>query len=177
MIIEVECQECSEKFSVSESERKRGNGKFCSRSCGASFRNRTDPVRPCYNHEVNTKCATCATPIYRKPSLIKKYEVFYCSKVCQDNGKRVGRKRSNTYDYQKFISEIKNERGNRCQLCGWAEAAVDAHHIVQVKDGGLNIKENIIVLCPNHHRMADHKKISKEDMYKIMGRFLDSTAD
>jgi hypothetical protein len=38
-------------------------------------------------------------------------------------------------------------------VCGWSEEVCDVHHI----DGDRthNALENLVTLCPNHHRVAD----------------------
>lgn len=54
----------------------------------------------------------------------------------------------------------------RCALCGWKEASCDAHHIIDLRRGGPNHLGNIIILCPNHHRMADEELISQETLLK-----------
>lgn len=41
-----------------------------------------------------------------------------------------------------------------CSLCGWSECNCDIHRIVSGKDGGKYIKSNIVVLCPNCHRLV-----------------------
>ncbi len=40
--------------------------------------------------------------------------------------------------------------------------ALDVHHIVPREDGGTNRDDNLIVLCPVHHRLADRGAIPKK---------------
>lgn len=69
---------------------------------------------------------------------------------------------------QKFKKEIADDNGGElnCAICGWDGFGwiemVEAHHIIPFKDGGKVVEGNIIMLCPNHHRMV-HK----------LGRFVD----
>jgi predicted restriction endonuclease len=49
-------------------------------------------------------------------------------------------------------------------VCGWEEAACDGHHIRPVGKGGKNALANVIVLCPNHHRLADVGKLTEDDL-------------
>ena len=37
---------------------------------------------------------------------------------------------------------------NRCSVCGWDESVCDIHHVTP---------DNVIVLCPNHHRKMHRK--------------------
>lgn len=45
-------------------------------------------------------------------------------------------------------------RGHKCQLCGYAKI-VEAHHLVPQSEGGLRTRENGVLLCPNCHA-EDH---------------------
>lgn len=61
---------------------------------------------------------------------------------------------------QNWAKAVIRERGNRCEICGWAEARCDVHHRVPVSKGGLNTVGNGIVLCPNHHRI-EHERTAE----------------
>jgi hypothetical protein len=47
----------------------------------------------------------------------------------------------------------------RCQVCGndfeprYGESLAESHHVQYLSRGGLDVSGNIIVLCPNHHRI------------------------
>lgn len=56
---------------------------------------------------------------------------------------------------------------NRCMKCGWDDASCDTHHIVPKSKGGKFTIENGIILCPNHHRMADFGMISESELRRI----------
>ncbi len=58
-----------------------------------------------------------------------------------------------------------------CQVCGW-EDIVEVHHRIPVKNGGNNEPENLLILCPIHHRMLhmgllNIKKIDPPEMLKV----------
>jgi predicted restriction endonuclease len=42
-----------------------------------------------------------------------------------------------------------------CCICGWNESTVDMAHIISHVNGGSCWIDNIIPLCPNHHRVLD----------------------
>ena len=58
---------------------------------------------------------------------------------------------------------------NRCAICGWIPPTalhilttralkpfvIELHHILPISVGGTDTEDNIIPLCPNHHRIAD----------------------
>jgi hypothetical protein len=41
----------------------------------------------------------------------------------------------------------------KCDLCGWDKAPCDRHRIEKLKG---YIKENVMILCPNCHRLATY---------------------
>ena len=40
-----------------------------------------------------------------------------------------------------------------CTVCGWNQTPCDRHRLLTGKNGGKYISVNIMVLCPNHHRL------------------------
>lgn len=50
--------------------------------------------------------------------------------------------------------------GNPCQVCGWNKANCDLHRIIPGNKGGKYTEDNIIVLCPNCHRLV-HRGLLK----------------
>lgn len=53
-----------------------------------------------------------------------------------------------------------------CALCGWKESICDIHHIIDISFGGTNSMENLILVCPNHHRII-HTKRDIDKQYSI----------
>jgi predicted HNH restriction endonuclease len=54
----------------------------------------------------------------------------------------------------------------RCAVCGWHlptitpkgnqyQGGCELHHIIAYKDGGTETVDNLILLCPNCHKLAD----------------------
>ncbi len=41
-----------------------------------------------------------------------------------------------------------------CSVCGWDKATCDIHRILSGKNGGKYVTNNVIVLCPNCHRLV-----------------------
>lgn len=60
----------------------------------------------------------------------------------------------NSYD-----EYIKQTRGRKCQICQYSfimdngNEYCEAHHIQYLSENGSQSPENVILLCPNHHRM------------------------
>jgi hypothetical protein len=72
-------------------------------------------------------------------------------------------------------SMLKQKYKDTCQMCGMTMKIdqgyfCDTHHLKPLKNGGLDISENIVVVCPNHHRVLDRSQIEviSRDPLKIM---------
>lgn len=51
---------------------------------------------------------------------------------------------------------------HQCSIC--QANTIDVHHIIPVEDGGTNDLENLMVVCPNHHRQYHQGKFTEEQM-------------
>jgi hypothetical protein len=76
-----------------------------------------------------------------------------------------------------LLSEsLKSIYDHRCQVCGmnfkikYEEPFSETHHIHPLGQGGLDISKNIIVICPNHHRII-HKTDAKFDRSMLLYRY------
>lgn len=75
----------------------------------------------------------------------------------------------------KKVYEYISELEPYCQLCG-STNLLQRHHIFYRSQGGLTIKENLIVLCDRCHRLVHSNKkywqeILIKKQYKRFGRF------
>jgi len=62
----------------------------------------------------------------------------------------------------------------QCVVCGF-DKRVHSHHIIKRRIGGLNTEENLVLLCPNHHWIADfgtekERRIILELITKVTGK-------
>ena len=61
--------------------------------------------------------------------------------------------------YQKIVEHIKQTRGRKCQICQYSfimdngNEYCEANHIQYLSKNGSQSSDNVILLCPNHHRM------------------------
>lgn len=59
------------------------------------------------------------------------------------------------------IAKLKKLRDYKCQICGKTISIKDGKfyaegaHIVEKRKGGVELPDNIIILCPNHHKEFD----------------------
>ncbi len=70
---------------------------------------------------------------------------------------------------EKAASRAKKLLGQRCELCGYSKY-VDAYFITPKSKGGTNSLNNIIILCPNHHKESSLGLISEEQLLSIVGK-------
>lgn len=58
---------------------------------------------------------------------------------------------------------IYEKYGGKCAVCSFDEV-VEIHHIVPKRAHGTDDPENLILLCPNHHAMADRGMLFIKDI-------------
>ncbi len=61
--------------------------------------------------------------------------------------------------YTAIRRKILLDRGNKCLKCGWSKGRCDIHHVVQKADGGTDNEDNLIIVCPNCHRLIHENKL------------------
>lgn len=149
--VEKICEVCYESFLADPREIKRGNAKYCSLSCSA--KNPRKNIK-----KFNRNCIYCGNSFLSRCSDSK-----YCSSICKQRNYRKNSKSvlsiKSFYNILGFLP---------CELCGWTESVRDIHHIIPVSKGGKNEINNLIVVCPNHHRMIHNNLVSEEAILKAL---------
>ena len=143
--------ECGREF-----EARHGLNAICSDKCRLDRKNR---VRR--KDKVRRDCKWCS----------KEFETTHCKRqFCSGFCKR----KYDTKHRQQFVERRKAERRgykkelpNCCEICGF-DRAIEYCHIVEITKGGLTNIDNIIVLCPNHHRLFDRNELTKEEFAGLM---------
>lgn len=64
------------------------------------------------------------------------------------------------------ISKILKRANKGCSICNWNESTCDIHHIIERKNGGTDENDNLIVVCPNCHRIIHTTKKYSLDFLK-----------
>jgi len=89
------------------------------------------------------------------------------------NSKRIKQRNKSV----KVYNEIAKIYLYKCAVCGWhlpyktpdgknqPQGGCDVHHITPHSEGGADTIENLILLCPNHHKEADTGLLSKATIY------------
>ena len=144
------CQTCGKSFQADNREINRGNAKYCSLSCAGKVPKSLQYQRVC------THCGTT----YNSSSKNSKYCSYSCKQKNYRKSQRV--EGTNIKLLYKLFEDVP------CEICGWKETTRDLHHIQEVSQGGTNEVDNLISVCPNHHRMIHKNLISKDELYKIV---------
>ena len=75
-----------------------------------------------------------------------------------------------------LAESLKSIYDHRCQVCGmnfkikYEKPFSETHHIDSLSQSGLDISKNIIVICPNHHRII-HKTNAEFDRSKLLYKY------
>lgn len=119
--------------------------------------------------EIKTTCEYCGIEFsYEKgPGPHRKY----CSTSCRRASGTMGtyQRKPERFISRKYKGIVGTRYNRKCAICGWTAGETpfapngttqhlngnQIHHIVQVQDGGKTELDNLILLCPNHHKQAD----------------------
>lgn len=152
------CLNCNTEFEALLREVKRGNGKFCCRSCSSKYaaRQRAE-AKP-----LNCECAYCGKKFYRNPTKKRasKSGLYFCCREHKDLAQRLeagiteiqpdhyGSESSRSYRKKAF-----RILPSRCNRCGYSEVpeVLQVHHID--RDRSNNQVENLEILCPTCHEV------------------------
>lgn len=139
------------------------NKVFCDFLC----RNAHAKIEPTHGEpsRASKLCEVCGEEFFFNSSMRKRAVV--CSRKCLGTWQIIQRTglliKGGKYKSDRTFRQMARKLFvDRCAICGWNETPCDVCHIVARKDGGENIFENVVMLCPNHHRMFDRGLLAKE---------------
>jgi 5-methylcytosine-specific restriction endonuclease McrA len=146
------CLFCKQEFNADKREHNRGNAKYCNLSCQCKHRNSIRPLRNC-------TCMCCKDNFQSVNTKAK-----YCSNKCKTKYYRllIAGTDDVPYAFRYVLPTLS------CANCNWKEAPRDIHHIVSLSKGGKHTFNNLITLCPNCHRLAHRKLLSKYKLRKLV---------
>lgn len=153
MKTKINCQYCNAEHYVEQKEINRGGGKYCSLKCAATHSNTTRRY-----HNLKCQNPECSKLFTSKNSKSK-----YCSKRCcsKNNRATVGKTYCTRSVLSNRVRKLIGDSNFKCFICGWNESTCDIHHINPRCSKGTNDPNNLTVLCPNHHRLADRGLLNK----------------
>lgn len=146
------CLTCSKHFDAPLREVKRGNGKYCSRSCSSSSNER--------RKKPNITCAHCNKPFYKsaRRQTYSKSGLFFCCREHKDAAQRIEGLKAIHPDHYGTGNPLYSYRAlafrkleHKCGRCQWHKITevLEVHH----KDCNRanNELSNLEILCPNCH--------------------------
>jgi hypothetical protein len=99
------------------------------------------------------------------PKLLDKLIADIDERNKAQRGKRSSSTQNRPYRRNPVLSlALKLRYRDKCQACGENVNVergffCDTHHLIQLRAGGTDTSDNILVLCPNHHRIFDRSKV------------------
>ena len=152
------------------------NPSFCSSSCAAKYNNRKYPKR---KKSSSWTCDSCGGEKNRSSNLCancsREYQLFKSGVSTKTKAEIFGERTS----WQSARSAIqKNARAvidflsneKRCKICNY-DYHVDVCHIIPVSEfddssliSEINNIDNLVYLCPNHHKEFDDGNIKLDDI-------------
>ncbi len=126
------------------------------------------------------KCSVCGKEFSNRGHRAK-----YCSPKCgriAEKAKRMPTIAKRAQARNKYNKDVIYAYDQKCAICGWqiSEQLIEAkgrtqyahgneiHHITPISEGGTNEFGNLILLCPNHHKMADLGLIERDRLYSLV---------
>jgi len=145
--------------------------------CNTICRNKNQSINPTHGKPSKTegKCLICgALFIY---NLSMRPNAVACSKACRSiwHGQQATGKLFKYGNYscvQTFRQMARKIFLPECAICGWNDASCDVCHIIASKNGGEDTFDNVVLLCPNHHRVYDAGKIHMKEIVAARKRIL-----
>ena len=153
-----------------------GSGLYCSRSC-SNTRQISKETKTKISNSLKGKPSTRRKVIYTHicekcgddfNGYVRKDRKKYCSE-CKRKVVKVKDDASNILELSKrTITKILKRSNVGCAICGWNESTNDIHHIVNRSHGGSDNNDNLIIVCPNHHRIIHtNKTYSNEYLFNL----------
>lgn len=166
------CLQCGKEKSIPNWREKYGFVKFCSMDCYRKYRiTHLEYHQPFHQKKLDTH-PVLTKSLLREKYLTKKMKMadiaselsygyatvnYWIRKYKLPT--RIQRDYSRRESYGTIRKDILKNRGNKCEICGWTEASCDVHHKTPRVNGGSHKHDNLIILCPNHHRMVEEGQL------------------
>lgn len=171
------CEKCGKEFSKEIDEvdferdktrkKKKYNYRFCCKSCANSrvmTKEKIEKIKNSLKKFYENKeevlyeyvCEKCGKKF--KHTRIRKERHKHCDD-CRQNRPHTKDDTNSLLNLSKrTVSKILKRANQKCSICGWNESSCDIHHIVERKNGGTDDIDNLIIVCPNCHRVIHSEK-------------------
>ena len=143
-------------------------GKYCCSTCyGKAISQGLENHNPA--KMIDYVCAYCGKEFTLKLGSGRR---TYCSKECFGFGRRKPqRKKIRSRSYKAIRLRKRAHERIPCSICGF-KRYVELCHVIPVIKGGNDDMDNMIYLCPNHHRLFDCHRLNKTEMRKLDDRLI-----
>lgn len=172
------CLECNNEFKSIEH-----HPKFCGLSCSSKYNNK----RRNLSLETKKQISESMKIYHKSKEIIHHYTCFICKKdfsstkrirmdrkihcqLCKrkvDLFKEITGIQSILELSKRTVSKIFKRMKIKCLNCGWGNTTCDIHHINGKKIENFNNHSNLTYLCPNCHRLAHEKKLTKDKIVNL----------
>ena len=177
----VRCSKCGKEYTVNCTPAAFAAGRYkrnCSRQC-ANSRNMTPEIKqkiadsvkktaaenekPKYNYT----CESCGKE-FTTEHAIKKGRRIHCDE-CKQKRSHYKNDITSILDVSKrTVTKILHRSNKGCSICGWNESTCDIHHVIPRSKGGNNDLDNLIVVCPNCHRIIHTSNKYSTEFLKML---------
>lgn len=151
------CSVCNTTYKTRPSRLKRAKKNCCSVSCA-----RVAQQIP----KNKVSCARCGKPVVTRKGVGGR---VFCSRKCfgKFQTEQAQRHRNPKASLRRAEKRaLREAHGVACFICGF-DRAIDWCHIIPRRNGGGAGKENVIPLCPNHHRLFDRQELTPKEQAAI----------
>ena len=180
------CENCGKEYDGSY-----GSGRFCSKSCSISYGNKnriksietkqkiSNSVKEYFKNNPKSQihvytCDKCGIE-FESNITLRKDRKIHCENCKQHrvHYKNIQNINSLLDISKRTITKILKRSNAKCVICGWDESTCDIHHIIPKSQGGSNTSDNLIIVCPNCHRVIHANK--KYDIEYLQSLSIDKT--
>ncbi|RDJ35396.1 MAG: hypothetical protein DWQ19_11310 [Crenarchaeota archaeon] len=178
----LKCERCGNNH-----DGKFGSGRFCSENCSRKRKTsnttkekirkslekyRKENPNPGYDYV----CEKCGKE-YHTQRKKRENRRAHCDD-CKRQTPHTLRSATSILDYSKrTVGKILKRAGASCAICGYKKSRCDIHHIIPKSKGGSDDLDNLIIVCPNHHRELHELKeftideLKEKSIYNLWGDF------
>lgn len=159
------CIRCKKEFKIRGFSKQHRKGIFCSKFCHLETQKQK-------NVRQNKKAWKC---LYLREE----------GKSVEEISQLTGFNKNTIYSYLNKLQYRRNDgtshltlikrfkKNKTCQICNESRA-LDVCHILPARKGGQLVEENVLILCPTHHRLFDHNKLTENEFNFIKKKVEDT---
>ncbi len=160
MKYKIKCKVCGKEY---ETRNPRG---YCSRKCyGLGQTLGLTSRKPGYS--LNCICEYCGKEFIRRRKPTRSNPAFYCSNECANKAHGLKRITNRIGVSGEELGDIRRRaKYEKCAICRY-DRFVEVCRILPGITGGIYALNNVVFLCPTHHRLFDRHLLNQEEIDKL----------